>query len=1052
MIRMIRLFYILFVLLFALPGWAATYNYYFATTGGGSTCSEGSPCATLASAQTKANSATSSDTVNLYFAEGDTWSCTTKSLSQGQECFVVNYNEATVNIDSYNNGGGSADPIFDGGVDWSTEATESACSSAPCYISYFFRFRSPGTISNVEIQNVYGSAILIDSYSGGSCATLDCADGFVLSDSTIHDIGYFGIGCNFNAGLEDSVVQRNTFYLNQRLPEKSLMAGGSQAGWGSAVHFTTEGVGANGIIRNNTVKYNLVYNIYGEGIQSKNGIAEYNVVGNTASIAIDLAPHDWDGDTTTIARYNLIVHSDRTTTPGSTYSSFGLSRQDGIRIFDEGIGDGSNTADFYVYGNTIINAVNGLSIFCTSCTATDDFSGNIRIYNNTIIDSTTKNINIADVARFDALYLYNNASVLYDRTGDKHTTSITAPGAWDISHNLFWTTGGSPTYDSGDFGTSVQTTDPDLPGEPSINWDGLTGTYWYAIDITNHLYPPSDSPLVNNGKTLSSPYATSFLTTGIDFTTVLTGDIGDLASEDNSIGAVVRAANYYIDPLCGTGGHQSCGDGTAITTPENSWGDLTITAGNDYRQLCGTTYTGTVTITNSGTSGDYIIIGAYESDGDFEDSHPSYGQYCQDGTTEKPIITDSDFVGSTFDIDASYIQVDSLQIKKGERSIWLDGNYNKIQYCRIGWGYFGVQIGNSSASTDNYIGYNYVYSDQGDPNTDGIKMSAGSDNTTVEYNVVDGWSHAGIQMSTGSVTRPENNEIRFNAIYAFDDLMDHSIEINGDNNSAHHNYLEDGGDIRISAGDGNVIAYNVVNGRSDTVELHATIIGIQAVYGDQGGEPTIDVTNSKIYGNVIYDTGTGDSKAGIGIISIAATTGVVENSLFANNVIIGPLVNEPVRVVDASNTIESNTADPDCNIFANNIAYGYDDSNYARIESNYYSSASNFNTNYDKAFSNLDTDPGLSNPSSGEFWPDDSGDDVVGNGCDMNDSGADCYDVGYSADETLLSYTTDFTASPPSVDTEEQPASWYIGAYGLPGSAPSTPNIRGMQLNSISLN
>ena len=77
----IILCFVLLMWFFTVDGQAATYSYYFATTGGGSTCSEGSPCATIADCKTKITAADTNDTVTCYFAQGDTWTYNSKQVS-----------------------------------------------------------------------------------------------------------------------------------------------------------------------------------------------------------------------------------------------------------------------------------------------------------------------------------------------------------------------------------------------------------------------------------------------------------------------------------------------------------------------------------------------------------------------------------------------------------------------------------------------------------------------------------------------------------------------------------------------------------------------------------------------------------------------------------------------------------------------------------------------------------------------------------------------------------------------------------------------------------
>lgn len=64
-------------------------------------------------------------------------------------------------------------------------------------------------------------------------------------------------------------------------------------------------------------------------------------------------------------------------------------------------------------------------------------------------------------------------------------------------------------------------------------------------------------------------------------------------------------ATFYIDPTAGTGG-----DGS-IDSPFDSWADVTWTAGNTYLQKCGTTFSGQITPTGSGTAGSRITISNY---------------------------------------------------------------------------------------------------------------------------------------------------------------------------------------------------------------------------------------------------------------------------------------------------------------------------------------------------------------------------------------------------------------------------------------------------------
>lgn len=64
-------------------------------------------------------------------------------------------------------------------------------------------------------------------------------------------------------------------------------------------------------------------------------------------------------------------------------------------------------------------------------------------------------------------------------------------------------------------------------------------------------------------------------------------------------------ATYYIDPTAGSGGDGSEG------SPFDSWADVTWAAGNVYLQKAGTTFSGQLAPSASGTSGNTIFIGRY---------------------------------------------------------------------------------------------------------------------------------------------------------------------------------------------------------------------------------------------------------------------------------------------------------------------------------------------------------------------------------------------------------------------------------------------------------
>ena len=519
---------LILILLVAVPCFGTTYNYYFDTGEGAGTCLIDDPCATLSAAQTKITAGTASDTTNLYFQGGQTWTCDTEALAGGAACLLVGASDGIVNILSY----GSGKAIFDGGVsDFSSGAVGTDnCTGAPCRYSGFFKFASPnGSITNVDIKDVYGDAI-----------SLNAADGFTLTNSTIHNIGMAAITVAYTTGGEDNIITYNTIYLCQQL---SLYDKVPDYFWSAGISLFAHSSGASSMCKNNIIRYNLVYDIYGEGIAAPNSTIEYNVVGDTSSIAIDTAAHDFDTLTAVVA-YNFIIQSDWST---SDYEGMAGSGEHGIRVYDEATGGDNSAADISVYGNTIINRSRGIWFFCAE--ECNNPFGSVKIYNNLIIDSHAENIAVHNPEEANAAYVYNNASIRYDRAG-AHTNNLSHEN-WAIDNNAFYPVDGSNTIGTGDWYNNYVTGDPLLPGEPSIDWDGQTGAgYYNAIEYTTHLYPISGS-LIQAGLILNpADYEQTFLTTGSDFSDVLNWPTGiDEAEQSLTLPDIGPWARGTSDPV-----------------------------------------------------------------------------------------------------------------------------------------------------------------------------------------------------------------------------------------------------------------------------------------------------------------------------------------------------------------------------------------------------------------------------------------------------------------------------------------------------------------------
>ncbi|MCK5510096.1 right-handed parallel beta-helix repeat-containing protein, partial [Candidatus Parcubacteria bacterium] len=482
----------------------ADHNWYFSMSGGGSVCSQASPCKWLSSnqvgyvagqttAQNKIDSVDSSKTVNLYFKRGDTWSVNTvavnKTVCHG---FLVGATNPIVNIDAYGSG---AKPIFDGLVSNFSVAPASNSTTGPLFYNRFFEFkRNNCSISNIEIKRVYGHAIFL---SNGNYFTLDL--------SYIHHFGAGGISISSLTGGNNITVTKNVFNTGQELYRYGL-----RSGWEAAIQLTAE----NYLVEDNIIRYNIVYDIYGEGIQCPNSLCEYNIVGDTGSIALNTSNHGWDAKTS-IVRYNFVTMSDW---GSSIYDSFSGSSHIGIRAFDEHPGGDNSNADIQIYGNVVVNRKYGIQL--GSPIDPGNPYGSVKVYNNTMIDCEA-NWCFSQPEEFSNVYIYNNSSIHYDRTGGHAINWDIVEGysGWTFDYNHFYPVDGSNSV-LAIFNSNQITTDPKLSGEPTIDWDGQSGPTYYKDIKFSDVYPLAGSALIGAGKTLGTDFSKIFLTKGTDFSTL----------------------------------------------------------------------------------------------------------------------------------------------------------------------------------------------------------------------------------------------------------------------------------------------------------------------------------------------------------------------------------------------------------------------------------------------------------------------------------------------------------------------------------------------------
>nr|NIP52333.1 hypothetical protein [Phycisphaerae bacterium]NIR67078.1 hypothetical protein [candidate division Zixibacteria bacterium]NIT61021.1 hypothetical protein [Fodinibius sp.]NIS51298.1 hypothetical protein [Phycisphaerae bacterium]NIU16596.1 hypothetical protein [candidate division Zixibacteria bacterium] len=380
-----------------------------------------------------------------------------------------------------------------------------------------------------------------------------------------------------------------------------------------------------------------------------------------------------------------------------------------------------------------------------------------------------------------------------------------------------------------------------------------------------------------------------------------------------------------------------------------------------------------------------------------------------------PILTDTDTTGTILKTSGSdYIEFNSIQLKKGETSLNITGDYNFVKYCYFEGAHYAIRMDDGAGDPDitsPYIGYSY-FEGAGAGSGDGIHSRYGTTYMTVEYCEFDEWSHGAItsnyHTSNGLVSGTPNttvhDTIRYNYIKNTSDMDSEAIIVAGNGIEVYHNWAEDAGNIHITMGSNIKVHHNVINNTASGLTSHSAI-NIQDVWEH-------DMTDIDVYNNVVYFDGTqGTLMDGIRIFD-GHTGSIMERINIRNNVVLNcNRYSFDVVEYAAANEIESNCNDTDCNKFNNNIAYGWTGSYYARVEGSTFTTAALFNDGVDGTYNatpgNLETDPSFKDPANDKFYPESNTDPVI-------DAG---YNVGASYDDYLTKHS-DFSGSPPYVSTQ----------------------------------
>jgi len=616
--NMKRFFYtILILFLLVGSGGAATYHYYFSysATGNaegddGNTCvgladgagDNSNACKTATRAQAVVNALGTNDIAYLYFDRGDTWTRDT-FCSGSTPCKTnpwvldIGASGPIVHINAYGSGE-EAKPKFYGNVSDFSAVPSHDTSNGPLRWSTMLRIAKDGcTVKNIHIDGVYGHAIML--YSGSSYA-----DNVIIESCDITNYGQRGITTSSDYATRNTTVTKNLIHTGGQLYKYEKV---SYPSWGIAITLSPW-TGSMRDPSGNIISHNVIYDHCGEGIHGHGFTAEYNLIGDTTSHAISVTVSNGDLQDT-IVRYNLITFSDYAS---STYDyAPSLPAYNGIVLDDGGSAGDNSGGTVDVYGNIIINRRVGLWFLGSFEGCAGGKWGGVKFYNNTIIDSSVKNICIGgyyDTVASGQGFIYNNASILYDRSGDRHAGDQNDPADlstyWTIDNNAFWdaTANDEGTVDS-DWRTKYVTTNPKLYGEETtgLNWDGLgvgnptqdTNGSEYA-EFTD-VIPESDSSLIvdDPGKDLGANYNSAILSTGTDFDDVLDGASAFVKRDMDVIGWKIGGAvpGFYIsDPkpiglmVCDNGSSTDTCECTSSSNADCKYS--TLTEGDD----CDTPY------------------------------------------------------------------------------------------------------------------------------------------------------------------------------------------------------------------------------------------------------------------------------------------------------------------------------------------------------------------------------------------------------------------------------------------------------------------------------